>query len=67
MRKVILAATWVVWLHVLIRFLADERCDSMKSMYMSSSETRIELYQRRVFLFDSTRPILPHTYQRGGV
>ncbi len=51
----------------LIRFLADERCDSIKSMYMSSSETRIEPYKRHVFLFDSTRPILPHTHQRGGV
>ena len=39
----------------------------MKSMYISSSETRSEQYQHRVFLFDFNCPILPHTHQRGGV
>src|SRR6266481_3759436 len=32
----------------------------MKSRDMSSSETRSELYQRRVLLFAATRPIVPH-------
>src|SRR5437867_9387445 len=32
----------------------------MKSRDISSSETRSEPYQRRVLLFDATRPILPH-------
>jgi hypothetical protein len=34
---------------------ASERCDRMKSMYRSSSDTRNEPYQRRVQLFDANR------------
>src|SRR5258708_32899535 len=44
----------------LIRILAAERCDRMKSRDMSSSATRSEPYQRRVLLFAATRPIVPH-------
>src|SRR5438445_2505873 len=31
---------------------------------MSSSETQSEPYRRRVLLFDTTRPIVPHTRER---
>jgi type I restriction enzyme R subunit len=44
----------------LIRFLADERCDRMKRRCISSSQTRSEPCQRRVLLFERTRPIVPH-------
>src|SRR5215467_1913098 len=34
-------------------YLADERCDSMRSIYMRSSDTQNEPYQHRVLLCDA--------------
>ncbi|HEX6480532.1 MAG TPA: hypothetical protein VF043_16975 [Ktedonobacteraceae bacterium] len=44
----------------ILRNLAAERCDRMKSEDMSSSATRTEPSQRRGLLFAATRPIVPH-------
>ncbi|HEX6484014.1 MAG TPA: hypothetical protein VF043_34635 [Ktedonobacteraceae bacterium] len=45
----------------LLRNLAIERCDRMKSRDMASSEARSEpSYQRRMLLCDATRPIVPY-------
>src|SRR6266852_1896030 len=44
----------------LIRILADERCDRMKSEDIASLDTLDEPYQRRVLLCDASHPIVPH-------